>query len=72
MTGNSPNRQEITSGTRSIRSTLTITTSHKFEIIPITYSYSFINNDSNEFAVTAGINWNKNHFVADGLEFAQQ
>ena len=36
----------------------TLKTQQKLEIIPITYSYSFINDETQEFAVTAGIHWN--------------
>lgn len=35
----------------------TLRTEQKLEIIPITYSYSFINNEKHEFAATAGIHW---------------
>jgi hypothetical protein len=35
----------------------TLRTEQKLEIIPITYSYSFINNEQHEFAATAGIHW---------------
>jgi hypothetical protein len=35
----------------------TLRTEQKIEIIPITYSYSFINNEQHEFAATAGIHW---------------
>jgi len=35
----------------------TLKTQQKLEIIPITYSYSFINDDKQEFALTAGIHW---------------
>lgn len=35
----------------------TLRTEQKLEIIPITYSYSFINDEKQEFAVTAGIHW---------------
>ncbi len=35
----------------------TLKTQQKLEIIPITYSYSFINDEKQEFAATAGIHW---------------
>jgi len=35
----------------------TLKTEQKLDIIPITYSYSFINDEKQEFAVTAGIHW---------------
>jgi hypothetical protein len=59
MTGQRVIDEEITIGDEIYPVDATINTSHQIEIIPITYSYSFINNESNEFAVTAGINWNK-------------
>src|SRR5262245_51560196 len=35
----------------------TIKTEQKIDLIPITYSYSFINDEKQEFALTAGIHW---------------
>jgi long-subunit fatty acid transport protein len=59
MTGTRVIDRQITIGDEIYPVDATVTTSHQIELIPITYSYSFINNDSNEFAVTAGVNWNK-------------
>ncbi len=59
MTGNRVIDEEVTIGDEVYPVDATITTEHKIQIIPVGYSYSFINNDTNEFAVTAGIHWTK-------------
>ena len=72
MTGERVIDEEITIGDEIYPVDATITTEHKIELIPIIYSYSFINNDSNEFAVTAGIHWTADHVVADGLDVTER
>jgi hypothetical protein len=57
MSGTRVIDEQITIGDEVYPIDATVTTEHKIELIPIAYSYSFINNDSNEFAVTAGIHW---------------
>ena len=59
MTGRRDIDRQIEIGDEIYPVNATITTEHQIELIPITYSYSFINNESNEFAVTAGVNWNQ-------------
>jgi len=49
--------EEIVIGDTTYPVGATVRTEEKLEIIPITYSYSFINNERDEFAVTAGIHW---------------
>jgi len=43
-----------------------LTSELHMEIIPITYSYSFIKRDSDEFSGTIGANWNRLEFDANG------
>ena len=57
LTGERVIDEEITIGDEIYPVDATITTEHKIELIPIIYSYSFVNNESNEFAVTAGVHW---------------
>ena len=57
LTGERVIDEEITIGDEIYPVDATITTEHKIELIPILYSYSFVNNESNEFAVTAGVHW---------------
>jgi hypothetical protein len=49
--------REITIGDEIYPVDATIRTSWSLDMIPITYSYSFIKNDSNELAGTFGIHW---------------
>jgi hypothetical protein len=44
-----------------------LSTELHMDIVPITYSYSFIKRDSDEFAGTIGVNWNKMEFNANGV-----
>ena len=57
LTGERVIDEEITIGDEIYPIDATVTTEHKIELIPILYSYSFVNNESNEFAVTAGVHW---------------
>jgi hypothetical protein len=44
----------------------TLSTELNMEIIPFTYSYSFIKRENDEFAGTIGVNWNRLDFDAHG------
>jgi hypothetical protein len=44
----------------------TVTSQLRLEIIPITYSYSLLKRDHDEFAVTAGLHWSRVRFSAEG------
>jgi hypothetical protein len=43
-----------------------LSTEFHIEIIPIAYSFSFIKRDRDELAATAGVNWNRLSFDAEG------
>ena len=51
--------REITIGDEVYPIDAEIRTKWSIDLIPITYSYSFIKNDSNELAATFGIHWDK-------------
>ena len=57
LTGRRTIDEEIEIGDNLYPVNTTIKTEQKLEIIPITYSYSFINDEKQEFALTAGIHW---------------
>jgi hypothetical protein len=44
----------------------TVSTRLRLEIIPITYSYSFLKRERDELAVTAGLHWSRLRFSAEG------
>jgi hypothetical protein len=44
----------------------TLSTELNMEIVPFTYSYSFIKRENDEFAGTIGVNWNRLDFDAHG------
>jgi len=44
----------------------TLNSEFKINIIPITYSYSFIKSDQNELAATLGVHWSSIKFKANG------
>jgi hypothetical protein len=44
----------------------TVTSELKLQIIPITYSYSFIKNDRDELAATIGLHWSRLKFQSQG------
>jgi hypothetical protein len=44
----------------------TVSSRLRLEIIPITYSYSFIKRERDELAVTAGLHWSRLRFSAEG------
>jgi len=47
----------------------TLSTKLHMEILPITYSFSFIKRESNELAVTIGANWNRMNFDTAAPDF---
>jgi len=51
--------REIHIGDEDYPINATINTKWSLDLIPITYSYSFIQNDSNELAGTFGVHWDK-------------
>ena len=72
LTGERVIDEEITIGDEIYPVDATVTTEHKIELIPIIYSYSFVNNESNEFAVTAGVHLDGDHLVADGFDVTER
>ena len=44
----------------------TVSSRLRLEIIPITYSYSFLERERDELAVTAGLHWSRLRFAAEG------
>jgi hypothetical protein len=44
----------------------TVSSSLRLEIIPITYSYSFIKSERHELALTAGLHWSRLKFSVEG------
>jgi hypothetical protein len=44
----------------------TVTSQLRLEIIPITYSYSFLKRERDELAVTLGLHWSRLRFSAEG------
>ena len=44
----------------------TVSSRLRLEIIPITYSYSFLKRERDELAVTAGLHWSRLRFSAEG------
>ena len=57
LTGERVIDEEIVVGGEIFPVDASVRTEHQIELIPIIYSYSFVNNESNEFAVTAGVHW---------------
>ena len=51
--------EEITIGDEVFPISAEVRTKWSIDLIPITYSYSFLKSDSNEFAATFGIHWDK-------------
>src|SRR5262245_33089918 len=47
----------------------TLSTEFHMEIVPITYSFSFIKRESDELAAIVGVNWNRMDFNATGSAF---
>jgi len=43
-----------------------VTSEFNLQVIPIAYSYSFINNEKNEFSALVGLHWNKVEFKLNG------
>jgi len=66
MNGRRDIDEEIEIGDTVYPVNATLRTEQKLEIIPITYSYSFINDEKQEFAATAGIHWNRITFTVSG------
>lgn len=58
--------REITIGDEVFPVDASIRTEHKIELIPITYSYSFIKSERNELAVTGGIHWDRTTLSLNG------
>jgi long-subunit fatty acid transport protein len=59
QSGNRVIDREITIGDEVYPVDATLNTKWSIDLIPITYSYSFIKNESNELAGTFGIHWDK-------------
>jgi hypothetical protein len=58
--------REITIGDEVFPVGATLTSELKIQVIPVTYSYSFIKSDQNELAATLGVHWSAVKFNATG------
>lgn len=58
--------RDIQVGDETFPAGATLTSELKINIVPVTYSYSFIKSDQNEFAATVGVHWSSIKFKASG------
>jgi hypothetical protein len=66
LTGTKTALRDLQIGDQIYPAGATVSSETKIQIIPITYSYSFIKSDRDELAATVGLNWSRLSFKAHG------